>query len=397
MSSFGDRVVGMERICDMMRAGGAVVGHVVGQASNAGILTSPPDLHPSESQQLSESIGRVAPIVLAERISTTLADKLIKSTVKTPWHLARIKPTLRIFTNDMVGGANAYEEVTFEEDPDTFITRLRRLRIFERTTQMVFITHGFIHDVNIYWLIEMKDALLGVEDMAVVFIGWGGGSNIGIDRYPHAVRNIEAVGCWVGNYAREIKRFKSDYKLWGIGHSLGAHLIGFAGKCSMRSFDRITGLDPAGPEFERDGATAALNSARLDPTDAKFVDVIHTDGYASPFSLQAIAAPTNHFGTLVPMGTIDFYPNWGYHQPNSGLSIIANHNSSFEYFITSIRNPGHFKTNLKLATTPSYMRIEKETQVQEEWVEMGYHCKGGTGCYYVDTKKETQYGLFMFP
>jgi len=42
---------------------------------------------------------------------------------------------------------------------------------------------------------------------------------------------------------------------------------------------RITGLDPAEPYFQ---GTPPI--VRLDPTDAKFVDVIHTDG-ASIFLL----------------------------------------------------------------------------------------------------------------
>ena len=38
-------------------------------------------------------------------------------------------------------------------------------------------------------------------------------------------------------------------------------------------FIAIVGLDPAGPEFN-----LADHRARLDSTDAKFVDVIHSDG-----------------------------------------------------------------------------------------------------------------------
>ena len=38
-------------------------------------------------------------------------------------------------------------------------------------------------------------------------------------------------------------------------------------------FIYISGLDPAGPLFENKDP-----KVRLDPTDAKFVDVIHTDG-----------------------------------------------------------------------------------------------------------------------
>lgn len=53
-----------------------------------------------------------------------------------------------------------------------------------------------------------------------------------------------------------------------VGHSLGAHVSGNAGAALQGTVDRIVGLDPAGPLF------SVKNTAnRLDPTDAKFVQV----------------------------------------------------------------------------------------------------------------------------
>lgn len=57
-----------------------------------------------------------------------------------------------------------------------------------------------------------------------------------------------------------------------IGHSLGAHTAGYAGE-RIEGLGRITGLDPAEPYFQ-----GMPPHTRLDPTDAKLVDVIHTDG-----------------------------------------------------------------------------------------------------------------------
>lgn len=58
-----------------------------------------------------------------------------------------------------------------------------------------------------------------------------------------------------------------------IGHSLGAHTAGYAGEKLSGNIGRITGLDPAEPYFQ--GMPSHL---RLDYTDARLVDVIHTDG-----------------------------------------------------------------------------------------------------------------------
>ena len=56
-----------------------------------------------------------------------------------------------------------------------------------------------------------------------------------------------------------------------IGHSLGSHVAGYAGE-RLKGLGRITGLDPAGPYYEW-----MPPEVRLDPTDAEFVDAIHSD------------------------------------------------------------------------------------------------------------------------
>ena len=101
-----------------------------------------------------------------------------------------------------------------------------------------------------------------------------------------------------------------------VGFSLGAHVAGNAGMHlaeegrrlgsvtgpNCKSVHRITGLDPAGFQFEN-----APTSDRLDPSDACFVDVIHTNaGYF--LSDQS-------FGINRPCGHVDFYPNGGERQP----------------------------------------------------------------------------------
>jgi pancreatic triacylglycerol lipase len=70
------------------------------------------------------------------------------------------------------------------------------------------------------------------------------------------------------------------------------------------------GLDPAEPHFSKTDPVV-----RLDPTDADFVDVIHTD--AGPFINGGL-------GILQPVGHVDFYPNGGIEQPGCREDVISN-------------------------------------------------------------------------
>jgi hypothetical protein len=58
-----------------------------------------------------------------------------------------------------------------------------------------------------------------------------------------------------------------------IGFSLGAQVAGHMGYKLKGQLSRITGLDPAGFLFHHVPSTE-----RLDPSDANFVDVIHSAG-----------------------------------------------------------------------------------------------------------------------
>jgi pancreatic lipase-related protein 2 len=85
-----------------------------------------------------------------------------------------------------------------------------------------------------------------------------------------------------------------------VGFSLGAHIAGFTGANIKRALKvlpgRITGLDPALPFF------ATLNEEwKLDTSDAKFVDVVHTSA--------------GTFGKIEALGHVDFYMNGGSLQP----------------------------------------------------------------------------------
>lgn len=78
------------------------------------------------------------------------------------------------------------------------------------------------------------------------------------------------------------------------GHSLGAHIVGSAGRNLNYKTDkllpRITGLDPANPCFNQ-----GENLTGLARGDAEFVDIIHSNPGA--------------LGKRDAIGDADFYPN----------------------------------------------------------------------------------------
>lgn len=79
-------------------------------------------------------------------------------------------------------------------------------------------------------------------------------------------------------------------------------------------------MDPSGSGW-------GLNSERLRVTDARYVEVIHTDG-------KGIFA----YGIGVPLGNIDFFANGGNNQPGC-FSHSCCHERSYELFAASMINP----------------------------------------------------------
>jgi pimeloyl-ACP methyl ester carboxylesterase len=145
-----------------------------------------------------------------------------------------------------------------------------------------------------------------------------------------------------------------------VGHSLGAHTIAYAANWLTRNrtitlpvligglllytfhLVRSAGLDPAGPLFQGEPIVT-----RMDPSDALFVQAIHTNGlpltdggatraggdhvcivltnsqHAAAVLLFSVFVDhhpfTPGFGTQQAMGTVDFMVNGGGKQPGCGL------------------------------------------------------------------------------
>ena len=110
---------------------------------------------------------------------------------------------------------------------------------------MKFIVHGFTQNGQSAWVKEMAQELLRKENMNVIVVDWGPGSSV-LNLYDAAAGNTRLVGAQVADLIDVLNRkfHVALEKFHIIGHSLGAHVAGFAGEKLVKSgkvIGRITG------------------------------------------------------------------------------------------------------------------------------------------------------------
>lgn len=180
--------------------------------------------------------------------------------------------------------------------------------MFEKSAPVVFLVHGFTRNSNEPGIVAIRDAFLSLPHKVNVFtVDWSSCASGGTV-YLTPASNTRVVGRLLANFvhylttAIEVKL--EDIKF--IGHSLGAHVVGFAGKYFQAMFNKtlqtITGIDPAGPGF-----CNCDSKSRISRTDAYCVEILHT---------------TESFGCSCAMGTVDYYVNGGIVQPGCNDSIV---------------------------------------------------------------------------
>ncbi|XP_068113984.1 pancreatic triacylglycerol lipase-like [Hyperolius riggenbachi] len=255
---------------------------------------------------------------------------------KLPWTPEKINTRFFLYTRS---NQNSYQLIS-GTNPSTISSSN-----FRTSRKTRFISHGFTSSGTAAWLSEMCRALLQVEDVNCIVVDWGGGS--GPD-YTQAANNIRVVGAEIAYFAGILSSNfgYSPSNVHLIGHSLGAHVSGEAGR-RLKGIKRITGLDPAEPYFQN-----TPTEVRLDLSDAALVDVIHTDGGSF--------LPNLGLGMSQVIGHLDFFPNGGVKMPecsnrtpiqigeikldddesiNNGFrSVTCNHDAAKKYYLASITN-----------------------------------------------------------
>lgn len=268
--------------------------------------------------------------------------------------------------------------------------RLRRAVEVWRETKVVI--HGYLDRGNQTWVHNMTQELLLRDDGNVLVLDWGqGAANI---NYLQVVANTRLVAKMAAAMIRRLMQIgarASSFHL--IGHSLGAHIAGYIGK-EIPHIARITGLDPAGPGFIN-----TPTEVRLDPSDAIFVDVIHTN--ARPLEEMG-------FGYPDPCGTVDFYPNGGRSQPGCYVSLYdrlagllmgrpiiqvfaCDHMRALHLFMESINGMCEFRAQRCQDWRTLAPEQCQPCNVTEDCVTMGYDVENATGVYYLETRPRAPY------
>ncbi|XP_021200380.3 lipoprotein lipase [Helicoverpa armigera] len=178
------------------------------------------------------------------------------------------------------------------------------------------IVHGWNNNADSPMNPLITSAFLADQDVNVIVVDWRALAN---SNYNTAAAGVPNVGQHVGNFVNWL--FNTIGGNWNqvhfVGFSLGAHVVGRAGRQVNGRVSRVTGLDPAGPGWTNNGNALATNAGQ-------YVEAIHTDG--------------NILGIMRPSGHADFYPNGGKNpQPGCWISTCS-HGRATELFASTVRN-----------------------------------------------------------
>ncbi|XP_061904543.1 lipase member H isoform X4 [Entelurus aequoreus] len=226
-----------------------------------------------------------------------------------------LKMKLLLFTRDTIHCGSFLSHSNLSADPN-----------FNLSRPTTFVIHGYRPTGSPpNWADQITELLLARKDLNVIYVDWNyGAANL---NYFKVVENTRKAAHNLTAFVKKMQEHGASLNdIHMIGISLGAHISGFVGANLNGTIGRITALDPAGPKF-----TGTAPKDRLDPTDALFVDALHTD-------IDAL-------GYREAVGHIDFYANGGTDQPGCPKTIFSgstyfkcDHQRSVYLFFESLKH-----------------------------------------------------------
>ncbi|XP_011699621.1 PREDICTED: phospholipase A1-like, partial [Wasmannia auropunctata] len=209
------------------------------------------------------------------------------------------------------------------EFPDgKFVKINESCELFDRSKPVFFMVHGFIANSSSHHFSELASVLIK-RGYTVFSLDWadascyndpGSKSLLEPIYYLFAIRNAHKISDYLTRYIKEVIDIchVSLKNMIFMGHSLGAHIAGFAGKSFQKLrygiFPLLFGSDPAAPIL------FALKSCenRFCKSDAERTIVIHV----------------SILGIQKSLGHLDLWPNNGINQPACGDKITGVTNTS---------------------------------------------------------------------
>ncbi|KAH1029394.1 pancreatic triacylglycerol lipase [Dendroctonus ponderosae] len=256
-----------------------------------------------------------------------------------------------------------------KSNTDSNVNKL--LRIFDPTLPTVVLIHGWQDDYESNSNTYVKDAIFSKTNANVFKVDWSPLSRLG---YLAARDSVPPVGKEAATFIQRLSTAFNypliDFTL--VGFSLGAHIAGNIGKALKGKIGLIIALDPAGPFI-----SSTNSSFSVYPTDAKYVQGIHTNG--------------GTLGMLDPVGHSDFYPNGGARQPGCGIDLIGNcaHNRAWQLFAESVTD------NRFVASSCATLEDLRATNCPGKTKHMGGLARldrSAKGLYYLETNNNSPFG-----
>ncbi|XP_022913419.1 phospholipase A1 member A [Onthophagus taurus] len=254
---------------------------------------------------------------------------------------------------------------------------------FNRHHPTKIIVHGFGGGRNQSPSTDMRDAYFHNGEYNIIIVDYGS-----LVKEP-CLKQMEWAPRFCAKCISQLVRYLTQHPrgiraddMHMIGYSVGAHIIGLVANYLSPEKDgklgRITGLDPTIVFYMGNN-----RSRDLDPSDAHFVDIMHTGA--------------GILGQWGPNGHADFYINGGSSQPGCASdtlfqTLACDHTKVSPYFVESIVTKKGF-WSYPCPTLVSYL-LGWCNPDKEDYVLMGEHVTHeARGIYYVSTNPSPPFAL----
>ncbi|EDW66877.2 lipase member H [Drosophila virilis] len=259
---------------------------------------------------------------------TTVLEGLVQTSLKRLTNSARPRSQASLLQYDLYTPYNPQERQLLRPGD----VNMLKNSFFNGKWPVRVSIHGWTGKSNTCYNAAIKDAYLWRGNFNVIIVDW---SRQAMDiNYYRVSKQLQSIAASIAKFLR----FLHDNtgvpyeQIYLVGHSAGSHVAGLTGKqLRPARLGAIFALDPAGLTQLRLGP-----EERLAPTDAIYVESIHTD-------LKLLGNPQ---GNQLSQAAI--FPNWGRGQPQcpnataTEFDFACDHFAAVYYFAESVRQPNIF-------------------------------------------------------